>query len=113
MLGQAGGTVVRVREDDVFGVEVRKNGSAAMGAVGVLLGIPAGLILGGLVCVTIDECSAGMLWGGVLVGGILGGVAHGQGRVGDRARGPTHVAPRLAGPPVGAQGGRRRPAVSF
>jgi hypothetical protein len=79
LLGQPEGTVVRVREDDVFGVEVRKNGSPAMGAVGVLLGIPAGLIVGGLVCATFEECSAGMLWGGVLVGGVLGGVGMGKG----------------------------------
>jgi len=80
VLGQAEGRVVRVREDDVLGVEVRKDGSPAMGAVGVLLGIPAGLILGGLVCVTFEECNAGMLWGGVLVGGVLGGVGMGNGQ---------------------------------
>jgi hypothetical protein len=79
LLDQAGGRVVRVREDDVFGVEVRKNGSAAMGALGALLGIPAGLILGGLVCATADGCSVGALWGGALAGGVLGAAAMGRG----------------------------------
>ena len=79
VLGQAGGTVVRLREDEVLGVEVRKNGSAAMGALGVLLGIPAGLMLSGLVCVTADDCSVGILWGGALAGGALGGAALGRG----------------------------------
>jgi hypothetical protein len=79
VLSQAEGTVVRVREDDVFGVEVRKNGSGAMGALGALLGIPAGLILGGLVCATADDCSVGMLWGGAAVGGFLGAAAMGRG----------------------------------
>lgn len=75
VLGQAEGTVVRVREDDVFGVEVRKNGSAAMGTLGALLGIPAGLILGGLVCASIEDCGVEMLWGGALVGGVVGAAA--------------------------------------
>ena len=79
VLDQAGGGVVRVPEDDVVGVEVRKNGSAAMGALGALLGIPAGLILSGLVCATADDCGVGLLWGGALAGGILGGVAMGRG----------------------------------
>jgi hypothetical protein len=79
VLGQAEGTVIRVREDDVFGVEVRKNGSSAMGALGALLGIPAGLIMAGLVCATFEECNAGMLWGGVAVGGFLGAAAMGRG----------------------------------
>jgi hypothetical protein len=79
VLGQAEGTVVRVREDDVLRVEVRKNGSMAMGALGGLLGIPAGLILGGLVCASIDHCSVGMLWGGAAVGGFLGAAAMGSG----------------------------------
>jgi hypothetical protein len=79
VLAQAEGAVVRVREDEVLGVEVRKNGSTAMGALGALLGIPAGLILGGLVCATADGCSVGALWGGALGGAILGAAAMGRG----------------------------------
>ncbi|MET0553173.1 MAG: hypothetical protein ABW221_09055 [Vicinamibacteria bacterium] len=79
VIGQAGGTVVRISEEDVLGVEVRKNGSAAMGTLGALLGIPAGLMIGGLVCVTADGCSEGLLWGGALAGGLLGATAMGRG----------------------------------
>jgi len=79
VLAQTEGAVIRVREDDVLGVEVRKNGSTAMGALGALLGIPAGLILGGLVCATADGCSVGAWWGGALGGAILGAAAMGRG----------------------------------
>jgi hypothetical protein len=79
VLGQPEGSIVRLREDDVFGVEVRKNGSPALGALGALLGIPAGLILGGLVCATANDCSVGILWGGALVGGVLGAAGLGRG----------------------------------
>jgi hypothetical protein len=79
VLGQSEGGVVRVREDDVLGVEVRKNGSPALGALGALLGIPAGLILGGLVCASLNDCSVGVLWGGALAGGVLGAAGLGRG----------------------------------
>lgn len=79
VLGQPEGAVVRVREDDVLGVEVRKNGSPALGALGALLGIPAGLILGGLVCASANDCSVGVLWGGALAGGVLGAAGLGRG----------------------------------
>lgn len=79
VLGQVGGQVVRVPEDDVLGIDVRKNGSAALGTLGALLGIPAGLILGVLVCVSANGCSAEMLWTGALAGGVLGATAMGKG----------------------------------
>jgi hypothetical protein len=79
VLGQVGGKVVRVPEDDVLGIDVRKNGSAALGTLGALLGIPAGLILGGLVCASANSCSAEVLWTGALAGGVLGATAMGKG----------------------------------
>jgi hypothetical protein len=50
-----------------------------MGALGGLLGVPAGLLVAGLVCVTADGCSKGVLWGGAAVGVLVGSTAAGSG----------------------------------
>jgi len=79
VLAQAGGTVVRVPEDDVLGVEVRKNGSGALGVLGVLLGMTTGVFVSFLVCAPEKDCDEFIRGGGAVVGAFLGGAALGAG----------------------------------
>ncbi len=80
VLSVKGAGKVRVRQEDVVRIEVRKPGSSAMAAVGGLAGLGAGFLTSVLVCATADVChDIGGIWIGTALGAGIGAMAGGAG----------------------------------
>jgi hypothetical protein len=79
VLSARGDATIRVRAENLAGLEVREPGSVAIGSVGALAGAAAGFLGTILVCVSSDDVcgSTTPFWlgtiGGAAIGGVLGG----------------------------------------
>jgi hypothetical protein len=108
VLRAGGDSTLRVRAENLAGLEIREPGSVAIGSVGALAGAAAGFLGTILVCVSNDELcgSATPLWLGTIGGAALGGALGGSPSWKPVSVGHKHVvslavAPRPKGAAVG------------